>query len=469
MALPYFLTRSTILQHVMVHGATGSGKTSMVLIPLMEQLIGLSQRHRDSSIVILDQKGDMAFFESMRRTANACGIPFRWFTTKLRHSTFAMNPFLQPHFQRDLTRNQAAEMFAKAFGLDFGNQYGASYFRDMAVLVLRALLELPEIDSFAKLSNYAKNHPGFFELPKRTAEQTTHLRASLDALATIDPLNVTPSTHPPEVVKNQIDITSLLIKPQVVYFYLPSTLEDLICFTVAKLVGYLLLTAAAMKPVQERKKVFLCIDEFQRIVSQDFTVFVQQARAFNVGCILASQTTADLYSAGSDFAEVLEENTGTKIDLTGIGERQARRMQMQSSYARTITDDGGELGDSLNRDDLTRVTATTGLGTVKVAMPHGLTQCGGHQVLVQTEYPFAEQEYLHRLHAAWPDVNEHRGALVVTGKPPEANSSKKKPAAKKPAKGRKKSAPDSPPSDFQQIAHEIFWDGPNNESEGEKS
>lgn len=423
MALPYYLHRESILQHVMVHGATGSGKTSMVLMPMLQQLIKMSAFHADSSVVILDQKGDSAFFELMRRTATQWGLPFKWFTTKLRHSTFGMNPFLQSHFHTDLTRNQAAEMFAKAFGLDHGNEYGASYFRDMAVLVLRALLELPEVDSFAKLSRYAQKHPDFFELPKKTAEQTTHLRATLDALATIEPLNVSPETHPKPIVDHQIDVADVLSTPQVLYFYLPSTLEDLVCFTVAKLVGYLLLTAAAMRPADERNNVYLCIDEFQRIVSQDFTVFVQQARSLGIGCILASQTTADLRAAGTDFQEILAENTNTVIDLTSIGLQQQMRMQRQSPLGRlTVTGGTLSLTDSLTREDLTRLTARTGQGTVRVAMPYGLTQCGGHQVQFRTKHYMPKSEYDSLMAAQWPEVEDHPGTILVTGTPPGSGS-----------------------------------------------
>lgn len=412
MSLPYYITRSTLLQHAMIHGATGSGKTSLILIPMFEQLILMAGRDRDSSIIILDQKGDRAFMESMRRAAVRAGLPFRWMTTKLRHSTYGFNPFLQKHFHRDLTRNQAAEMFAKSFGLDFGQIYGGSYFRDMAVLVLRALLELPEIDSFAKLSNYAKNHPEFFELPKKTAEQTTHLRAALDALSTIEPLNVTAETHAPEVIDNAIDIGDTLSEPQVLYFYLPSTLEDLVCFTIAKLVGYLLLTAAAMRPDGERKKVFLCIDEFQRVASQDFTVFVQQARGFDVGCILSSQTTADLDTAGTNFAEVLEENTITKIDLTGLGKQQSQRMVDQSSMALTRVFGSVKLENSLTADELTRMSAAVGEGTIRVAIPHGLTQCGGHQVRFKAMYHVSKSEYDDRRTTPWPDTANYPGTIV---------------------------------------------------------
>lgn len=431
MTHPYYLHRRTLLQHLMLHGATGSGKTALVLIPMLEQLINLASRHEDSSIVVLDLKGDPAFFHSMRIAAKRRGLRFRWFTTKLRHSTFGFNPFLQRHFKRDMTKNQAAEMYAKAFGLDFGNLYGASYFRDLAVLVLRALLELPEIDSFAKLSLYAKKHPDFFDLPKKAAEQTTHLHASLDALATIEPLNVTPDTTSEAICNNAIDVSDVFEEPQVLYFYLPSTLEDLISFTTSKLFGYLLLTAASMRPPKQRKKVFFCVDEFQRIVSQDFAVFVQQARAFDIGCILATQTTADLYSAGDDFAEVLEENTGTKIDLTGIGKRQSERLIEQSPdgirLLKSFSDKGPseqeQVVKSLTYDELTHITAHAGRGLVRTAMPYGLTQCGGRQVRFSADFHIPASEYQRRLHATWPAEIDNPGTLTVTGTPPGAGRS----------------------------------------------
>ena len=245
-----------------------------------------------------------------------------------------------------MTKNQVAEMLSRSFGLDFGEAYGASFFRDMAILLLRGIVDLPEVTSFYKLAEYASKHPEFLLIcPKRVKDDTTHLQATLDSLADIEPLNVSKEWCDDVVTAGAIDFADILETPQIVYFSLPSTLENRVSFTIAKLVTYLLLTAASMRSSKQKNKVFLCVDEFQRIVngSPDFSIFVQQARAFEIGCILACQTVSDLETAGRSFTDILEENTITKISLTAMGREAVQRVIDRSPRTLTSSPDAGAL------------------------------------------------------------------------------------------------------------------------------
>lgn len=424
MSIGYYLTRHTLLQHLLLLGSTGSGKTSLFLEPMLEQLTYIGGRERDSTIIVIDLKNDLALFNGLRIAAKRAHLPFKFFTTRRKAVSFGMNPFLQSHYRCGMTKNQVAEMLSRSFGLDFGEIYGGSYFRDMAILLLRAIVDIPEINSFYKLAHYASKHPEFFDLPKRVKDDTTHLSATLDSLADIEPLNVTDEWCTQDQLDHSIDFADILETPQVVYFSLPSTLENRVSFTIAKLVTYLLLTAASMRSEKQKNKVFLCIDEFQRIVSPDFSIFVQQARAFEIGCILACQTVSDLETASRAFTDILEENTITKINLTAMG-RQAVLRAIERS-PRTITTspdlDGRRsttvsrpafLVPSLDQNDVISMSARSTLGTVQVSLPHGLTQCGGHQVPIRASFHISQEEYERRLTTPWPKDGE--GTVEVTG------------------------------------------------------
>ena len=64
-------------------GATGSGKTAIGLSTLVPQLI----RRGDGAVIVLDCKGDQAFFNTVRIEAERAGSTFKWFTNRLYRST----------------------------------------------------------------------------------------------------------------------------------------------------------------------------------------------------------------------------------------------------------------------------------------------------------------------------------------------------------------------------------------------
>jgi ABC-type molybdate transport system ATPase subunit len=76
------LHKNLLHEHMHVLGGSGSGKTSCVLAPLVTQLI----RAGDSAVVIIDLKGEMAFFESVRLECERSKRTFKYFRTCRVHS-----------------------------------------------------------------------------------------------------------------------------------------------------------------------------------------------------------------------------------------------------------------------------------------------------------------------------------------------------------------------------------------------
>ena len=76
--IPVLLDTDQLLEHMHIVGPTGSGKTSLGIETLTRQLIGLSE----GALVIIDGKGDIGLFNSVRHMAHAYGRPFKWFTTR---------------------------------------------------------------------------------------------------------------------------------------------------------------------------------------------------------------------------------------------------------------------------------------------------------------------------------------------------------------------------------------------------
>jgi hypothetical protein len=103
---PWFLDRSLLGTHAHVMGGTGSGKTARCVAPMAFQLIA----HADSSVVVIDMKGDNALFWGTFIEAERAGMPFRWFTLQPGAASFVFNPFTQ-------AANQARGVNARAQSL----------------------------------------------------------------------------------------------------------------------------------------------------------------------------------------------------------------------------------------------------------------------------------------------------------------------------------------------------------------
>jgi hypothetical protein len=146
---PVIVPREVFQEHAHILGDSGSGKTSLGIASLITQFI----RFRDSSIVIIDLKGDdLALFEGARLEANEAaqavkrgqpndpdaGYGFRWFTNELGRPTYVFNPLRQRHFPT-LSLYQRTDILTAAMGLRYGTDYGRAYFADANAEMLCAL------------------------------------------------------------------------------------------------------------------------------------------------------------------------------------------------------------------------------------------------------------------------------------------------------------------------------------------
>src|SRR5579883_173340 len=239
---PWLLHRKLLWTHAHIRGGTGTGKTALCLAPLAFQLIA----HGDSSVVVIDMKGDNALFWGTFIEAERAGLPFRWFTIEPGTASFAFNPFAQRHNQKRSV-NARAQSLLVSLGLYYGDAYGKTFFQSITLDTLTAFLsKFRDIRSFADLARYAEE-PGSYAATHTDQENSQHLRMLLRQLAAVTPLNVTEGGRPevrPEVIRDQIDMTDVLTRKQVVYFSLPSLEEELTAKAIGKLALYALVHAA---------------------------------------------------------------------------------------------------------------------------------------------------------------------------------------------------------------------------------
>ncbi|MBS0261574.1 MAG: hypothetical protein JSS02_06410, partial [Planctomycetes bacterium] len=121
---PVLVPRDVFREHAHILGDSGSGKTSLGIMPLMMQLL----RQGTCSVIVIDLKADdQVLFETISREAAAVGrrfqslepehpgFPFRWFTTEVGRATYAFNP-LRQSFLQNLRDDQRTDLLTAALG-----------------------------------------------------------------------------------------------------------------------------------------------------------------------------------------------------------------------------------------------------------------------------------------------------------------------------------------------------------------
>ena len=445
---PVFLNRSILHDHAHILGDTGSGKTSLGLSPLVAQLIRLTasrdgqpgDRH---SIVIIDLKGEPAFFHGVRAEARAAGIPFKWFTNESKRSSYVFNPFMQ-RCVRDLTPNQQTEILLQSLGLEHGEGYGASYFsrvnRDVLSRVLKDYHAAKDpIRSFRALREVFENKT-YFKVRDKTRDAASELLSVVENLADFDALNVISQDEAHGLVSSRavadaIDMSDVIERPQVVYFYLPAALETASVREIGKLALFSLLSSAVLHEARTGRpgRVYLVIDEFQQLVSKSVDLLLRQARSKGIAMILANQSLSDLRTRDSDLIPVVLNNTRFRQYFSS-GDQQQQDILIKASGEAAydtnlifeeddpLLDDTADwrtdawgymeapeqlnIGPRFNRNDIIEMSDNDERCIIHVRRGTGLTQFGGYPLLMQGMHHVTRKRNDRRAQRPWPRGND---------------------------------------------------------------
>ena len=439
---PIIVPRSVFQEHMHLLGDSGSGKTSLGVAPLVEQLIASG----DCSVVLLDMKGDdHSLLEAARIGAAKAHLPFRWFTNQLGSPTYLLNP-LQQEFLRNLTLYQRADIIASSLGLHYGTDYGRSYFGDANTALLHAAFEYkPDIGSFVELLDVIHSPKAFHKVPRNIRQAASHLGTIVRRLADWEPLNATFDGHYPKAALNSaIDLSDVFRKPQVVSFHIASALGVTSSAEMGRLALYSLMSGAKAAGTN-RKQVFLVIDEFQRIVSNNVELLLQTARSMNIGVILANQTLMDLKSGGVDLVPAVRANTRIKqvfaasdlaeqLEISATsGETIYHSTSFQSylsliglTMAGRIVGRREEISPRLRPNEILAMTDHPQRSVVHIRRGDGYAQYAGLPFVMESAFHITPKEYSKRRDAKWPE----RGDEVIT------------PRLELPGKDRLESTPD---------------------------
>ena len=425
---PLFVPRKVFSEHAHGLGDSGSGKTSLFLCPLIEQLVNFG----DCSVIVLDLKADslellatLTAAAQKAREKHGIQLPIKCFSNQRNKPTFAFNPMAQS-FWSDFDLLTRTDILCAANGLTYGNDYGAGYFSSANAAVLyHALLTFPHVRTFRELAECigtvimeAKKR----DLHPEIRKAGVHVQEVMKRLANCEALNVTDKTgHDPAVVAQAIDLTQPFKEPQLLYFHLSATLSPSGAPEIGRLVNYILLAASTQ--TERKHQVFLVIDEFQRMVASNLEYMLQLARSMGVGVILANQSMEDLSKSSTNLITPIEANCSLRQWFSVSSLKDQERLIRGSGetvdigYGRSYREPKHRFEKpvynwSESEKVVPRITMNDVLLTsdhpfrsfVKITRGKGYAQYGGFPVIVESNYHISESEYARRRAMPWPTL-----------------------------------------------------------------
>ena len=417
---PVLLDQKLLSEHTYIVGDSGSGKTSLGIMPIVKQLMNESATNSEKTpFLILDLKGDNALFQMVREIAAKRAQKFLFFTPEKDRASHHFNPF-EDFDLSTRTLSSFCTLFLDALSLNHGEGYGRGYFTARNRLLLYSVLQEHNPQSFAQLNDELAKLRG----PAR--EEAFELVAAMQMLGSYENLNTFGPDRTRMPAERTIQMRRLIEKQEVAYFWLPAAIESISVREIGKLALFSLISAAITRqraglPVQ---RVYVVIDEFQRLAGENFSIVLEQARSFGISLILANQTISDLNTPSKDLRPSIRTNTRVKFFFSVTEPEELRSISSVSGLelveTRTRSTTAGHKGffasntetesrteqfaPRLAAQDIQRVSDHPSEFLLQVSRGSGFTQFAGLPVPVRTEWPMSESEYKRLSSLPWPEL-----------------------------------------------------------------
>jgi hypothetical protein len=339
---PVFLPLSDLEGHMLVSGATRTGKTYYLQLDLMQAI-----ERGNETVIFIDPKGDLQVLHRAYDAAVRAGREkdFQFFSLAFPHISCTYDPLHNFVLGMEISDRLAgllpgggqSEPF-KAFAWEVIN------------VIAQAMLLAGERPLLSKIARYAKVNGTLGELLPKVPEQTpeyeyllglvkhppdhydkmvSSLKPMLSKLDTPDFRNLM------SVVQPELDWDRAIRLKRIVYMFMGSMIVKETAYAIGMLALQDLLNFIGRAYAYEKAKtpVRLVVDEVGRLAFPGFVDLLSQAGGQGLKAVLAFQSVADLVSVlGQAGAQQILDNTNTKLWFRAT----------DSATAKTFADIAGE-------------------------------------------------------------------------------------------------------------------------------
>lgn len=317
------------LQHALVLGMTGSGKTESVLLNFASQ--DIEKRY---GTIIFDGKGDYSTFSKIHNLCHGLGARenlYFFSANENKDISETYNPLLSP-----VSATRKTEMLMKAF-FEYNpqqNTEATDYYKGQARASLNmatTILEHQKKPYNFKDLYYALTEPRLLkklldnthtEIPTHIISQTqtyiedTEKNRQSKISGLLEKLSILIEDSHINTYSPTLKIPEILDKSQTLFVSLSATEKE-------KTIGKLVLqdiqnTIQTRQTSREQTKYpagFLYLDEFSSYIYDGFLLILNKARSANISITIMTQSYGDLSRLGESFARTILDNTGIKIIL----------------------------------------------------------------------------------------------------------------------------------------------------------
>jgi hypothetical protein len=365
-------------------------------------------------VVVIDLKGDSIMFQTAKQEAELRGQKFRFFTLEKGKASYRFNPF--SGFKAE-TRSlpQLVQLVLDSLGLNHGEGYGRSYYSQRSRFMLSETLKCSQ-----GINNFNDLYRALGELFR---ERKSDFRDAFELISVIESLThyeqlITTKAQDANPQADTIQMDRVLEEREVVYFWLPSALESVSVREVGKLVLFNLRTAAQNRKDArlELRRMFLFIDECQKLAGENFQEVLQQARSGGISVVLANQSLSDLKTADFDLRPTIRTNTRLKMyfslsepeEIQMISEFSGEELQIPELHETEV------YRPRLMTQEILAVSDHPQQLFIHVNGGSGYTQFGGLPIPVQTDWPISKSLAVEREMLPWPKLTSAPPNILKT-------------------------------------------------------
>lgn len=277
--------------HLHVLGPTGSGKTSLVILPLSRQAI-----EKGRGCCFIDFKGDEVFKKYVQLKAKEKGKKFYYFSIDSSEASVGYNPLSSGDIHSKVDRIMTA--------LELIYQGPAGFYSNIQAMAFVELLKETNQDkkeiNFTSVKKALEN-PHFLRRIDVSAQEVKGLLAAVSWIAGIE-----------VITRDELDLAEVIKNGDIVFFALKSQVNT----RLAEAIGRMLiidLKSQANARNESDPPYFIFIDEFQNLACSHFVDVISKVRSANFCLVLANQSRGNLTNISAAFENAIFTNTATKI------------------------------------------------------------------------------------------------------------------------------------------------------------